>query len=115
MTSWQKKVFRCLLRVPAGRVVTYGGLATALGSGSARAVGQALRNNPYSPRVPCHRVIRADLSIGGFMGGEGAAKIARKRRLLEREGVEFDDRGRLLDSGRLLKKIDLPMTEQSDR
>ncbi|EFJ50160.1 hypothetical protein VOLCADRAFT_103991 [Volvox carteri f. nagariensis] len=52
---------------------------------------QALRRNPFAPMVPCHRVVAADLSIGGFSGAWGIAdpKVQRKKRLLEDEGVKF--------------------------
>lgn len=78
--------------IPRGRVVTYGGLAAALGvPGAARAVGNAMAANPFALIIPCHRVIRSGGGLGGF-GGDGPAM---KRRLLEREGVVFDDRGRV--------------------
>jgi methylated-DNA-[protein]-cysteine S-methyltransferase len=50
--------------------------------GAARAVGNALGRNPFAPRVPCHRVVRANGSIGGFAGGPD-----KKRRLLRAESV----------------------------
>ncbi len=96
VTAFQARVYAALCRVPAGRVTTYGHLAAAVGCGSARAVGQALRRNPYAPQVPCHRVIPATLALGGFAGSTGAAATGRKRRLLEAEGVRFEH-GRLAD------------------
>ena len=54
-----KRVYDALLQIPAGRVATYASLARALGS-SPRAVGGALRRNPFAPRVPCHRVVQAN-------------------------------------------------------
>ncbi|GLC70007.1 hypothetical protein PLESTF_000912100 [Pleodorina starrii] len=76
--------------IPAGKVSTYGAMASVLQS-SPRAVGQALRRNPFAPVVPCHRVVAADLSLGGFSGAWGIAdpKVQRKKRMLEEEGVEF--------------------------
>ncbi len=58
---------------------------------------QALRRNPFAPVVPCHRVIAASLSLGGFSGswGIGCANVQKKKRLLAEEGVQFDDKGRL--------------------
>ena len=56
---------------------------------SCRAVGQALRRNPFAPKVPCHRVIASDLSAGGFKGGLTDALIRRKLNLLGKEGVKF--------------------------
>lgn len=84
-------VYRELLKVPAGKVLTYGELAARAGSPRAyRAVGQAMASNPLGPLVPCHRVVRSDGSLGGY-SAEGGVSV--KRRLLEREGVVFDSDG----------------------
>ncbi|CAM9629696.1 unnamed protein product, partial [Choristocarpus tenellus] len=75
--------------IPKGKVSTYGGLAKALGS-CPRAVGGALRRNPFAPVVPCHRIVSADLTIGGFSGSIGdCADTRRKRTILEGEGILF--------------------------
>lgn len=97
VTPFQSRVYEALCEVPEGTVTTYGALARRIGCGSAQAVGNALRNNPYAPRVPCHRVIAADLSIGGFQGKREGAAIKRKRALLASEGVIFDEKGKLAD------------------
>lgn len=96
-TPFQQRVYAALRRIPRGRVTTYGLLARHLGCRSAQAVGQALRRNPFAPEVPCHRVIAADLRIGGFCGARDGAQIRRKLRLLAQEGVTFDATGRLAD------------------
>ena len=93
-------MYAAVARIPAGRVATYAGLAQAIGCGSTRAVGQALRRNPFAPRVPCHRVIASDLTLGGFNGRRAGPELERKRRLLASEGVEFRDR-RLADPRRV--------------
>ncbi len=54
--------------IPAGRVSTYKDVCAALGQGSPRSVGGALRNNPFAPRIPCHRVIASSFFVGGFKG-----------------------------------------------
>jgi len=100
VTRFQQKVYAATLRIPRGKVSTYRLLAKAVGCGSARAVGQALRCNPFAPRVPCHRVIRSDLTIGGFAGKTAGVEIRRKLRLLAGEGVRFEN-GCLRDRGRL--------------
>lgn len=61
-------VYDLVRRIPAGRVSTYKDVCAALGQGSPRSVGGALRNNPFAPRIPCHRVIASNLFVGGFKG-----------------------------------------------
>ncbi len=104
-TPFQNRVYAMLRRVPRGRVTTYKLLARAIGCGSSQAVGQALSHNPFAPEVPCHRVIRSDLALGGFSGATDGPEIERKRRLLESEGVRLDgnalaDPAQLFDPGR---------------
>ncbi len=101
MTPWQNIVYACLAQVPPGRVTTYAGLARAVG-GSARAVGSAMRRNPRASEVPCHRVIRSDLTIGGYRGRQDREALERKRQMLAAEGVEFNPGGKLCDRSRLL-------------
>lgn len=99
-TPFQKRVYAALEQVPRGRVITYQQLAKCLGCRSCRAVGQALKRNPYAPEVPCHRVIASDLTPGGFMGRRGGAALRRKLDLLAEEGVEFHT-GKLAEPGRI--------------
>jgi len=93
VTAFQQRVYDATRKIPRGSVVTYGELARRIGCGSARAVGQALRANPFAPEVPCHRVVAADGSLTGFGGQCDTAALMRKRRLLEAEGVAFDEKG----------------------
>eukprot|EP00292_Cryptomonas_paramecium_P032356 CAMPEP_0113693120 /NCGR_PEP_ID=MMETSP0038_2-20120614/19486_1 /TAXON_ID=2898 /ORGANISM="Cryptomonas paramecium" /LENGTH=85 /DNA_ID=CAMNT_0000615153 /DNA_START=63 /DNA_END=317 /DNA_ORIENTATION=+ /assembly_acc=CAM_ASM_000170 len=60
VTPFEERVYSLCTNIPIGKVATYGEMARALNS-SPRAVGQALRKNPFAPEVPCHRVIAADL------------------------------------------------------
>ncbi len=101
VTAFQRAVYAAVRLIPRGRVTTYGKLVSVIGRGSARSVGQALRRNPFAPEVPCHRVIRGDLTPGGFAGQTEGPNLSRKLRLLEQEGVTFRD-GKLEDPGRLL-------------
>ena len=86
-TPFQQRVYDETRKIPRGTVITYGELARRIGCKSARAVGQALRRNPFAPEVPCHRVIAADGTLGGFCGAKGGELLEKKRRLLEGEGV----------------------------
>jgi methylated-DNA-[protein]-cysteine S-methyltransferase len=85
ITPFQRRVYLALLDVPAGTTITYGELAKRIGCRSAQAIGQALRRNPFAPDVPCHRVVAADGSLGGYMGERDGEQIEYKRRLLETE------------------------------
>ena len=99
-TPFQQRVYAALALVPRGRVTTYKQLAECLGCRSCRAVGQALKRNPYAPQVPCHRVIASDLTPGGFMGRSGGTALRRKLDLLAEEDVQFHA-GRLAEPSRI--------------
>lgn len=102
ITDFQQKVYRATSRIPKGCVTTYGVLAKEIGCGSCRAVGQALKKNPFAPEVPCHRVIASDLTLGGFQGSSSGPALQRKIRLLKSEGVVFRH-GRLLEEGSVFR------------
>ena len=69
-TPFQVRVWRALLRVESGALTSYGRLAAAVGTpGGARAVGQAVGQNPLSYLIPCHRVIRETGALGGYRWG----------------------------------------------
>jgi len=83
-TKFQIKVWKYLLKIPKGTVKTYKQVAIAIKSPySARAVGNAVGKNPYAPRIPCHRVIKSNGSLGGYSGLGG---IKTKKKLLKKEG-----------------------------
>ena len=84
-TPFQLKVWNYLKKIPKGKIKTYSQVAKAIGKPKAvRAVANAIGKNPYPPKIPCHRVIRSDGSIGGYSGSGG---IQKKRRLLILENV----------------------------
>jgi methylated-DNA-[protein]-cysteine S-methyltransferase len=99
VTPFQQKVYAACRRIPCGKVTTYGELAREIGCRSARAVGQALRHNPFAPEVPCHRVVRSDRSLGGFSGETDGPEVTRKRDRLLKEGVPFETPERIAASG----------------
>ena len=80
--TFNQRVWTLTAQVPAGKVVTYADVATALGSKGYRAVGNALNRNPFAPGVPCHRVVGSDGKLTGFAGG-----LPKKEQLLTAEGV----------------------------
>ncbi len=82
-TPFQIKVWHALLQVTPGSVLTYGQLASRLGTG-ARAVGNACRRNPIPIVVPCHRVIAAS-GIGGYSGVTRGGEVQIKKQLLQHE------------------------------
>ena len=76
-TAFQQRIWRELLQITYGQTESYGSLAARLGS-SARAVGSAVGRNPISLIIPCHRVLGADGSLGGYAGGlENKMKLLR--------------------------------------
>jgi len=89
-TDFQNRVYDAIRLVPPGWVTTYKLVAEHIGCGSPRAVGQALRRNPFAPAVPCHRVIASDLTIGGFQGQAVGKAIRLKLDLLMSEDIRFD-------------------------
>ncbi len=85
ITNFQKQCYLALLKIPKGKITTYKGIAKQINNPkAARAVGNAMNNNPFAPSVPCHRVIKNDGSIGGFSKG-----IKAKTRLLQQEGLKI--------------------------
>ena len=84
-TRFQLRVWNYLKKIPRGSVKTYFQVAKGIGKPLAvRAVANAIGKNPYAPKIPCHRVIRSDGSLGGYSGKGG---IKTKKLLLKREGI----------------------------
>ena len=87
MKTFNNRVYKFCSKIPKGKVSTYKEIAKAMKTKGYQAVGNALRNNPYAPQVPCHRVVKTDGTIGGFGGQTKGKKIKEKVSLLEKEGV----------------------------
>lgn len=84
-TDFQKKVWQALRKIPAGATISYGELASQIGSPLAsRAVGLANNRNPIAIVVPCHRVIGKNSSLTGYAGG-----LERKQWLLNHESSQL--------------------------
>ena len=99
--KFEEKVWKLMERIPKGKVTTYGQIAKKLNTRAYQAVGNACRHNPYAPRVPCHRVVRSDGSIGGFSGKTSGKTVEKKIRMLREEDVEVSD-GKIVDFEKVL-------------
>jgi len=122
VTQHRWDVYDLTRKIPLGKVTTYKHLCDTLSSGSPRSVGSALRNNPFAPYVPCHRIIASDHFIGGFCGqwgphdkapakkaktdgGEGKEDLVlKKMTMLAEEGVGFDSNGKVVDADKVIWK-----------
>ncbi|CAE6529253.1 unnamed protein product [Rhizoctonia solani] len=126
VTAHQWAVYDYILNIPKGNVATYKvraflkplssqalkarglqSVCDGLGQGSPRSVGSALRNNPFAPFVPCHRVISSNLYLGGYCGEWGpqsktGTQYNRKLQLLRDEGVNFNEKGMLQSKDMLM-------------
>ena len=81
------KVYMKLLRVPEGKVTTYSDLAKAIGlKNGQRVIGTIMKKNPFPVIVPCHRVVKSNGEIGGYVYGERV-----KSQMLTKEGIEIKD------------------------
>ncbi|MDD4527601.1 MAG: MGMT family protein [Candidatus Margulisbacteria bacterium] len=87
-----QKIYDFVKEIPVGYVVNYGIVANAINT-SSRVIGFALHSNPDQSNIPCHRVVFKDGSLAkGFaFGGED-----KQREILEKEGIRFDNEGRVL-------------------
>jgi methylated-DNA-[protein]-cysteine S-methyltransferase len=96
--AWDRAVLGAVSEVGWGRTASYGDIARRIGSPrAARAVGGALGRNPVTLLIPCHRIIAADGTIGGYGAdawGSATDALERKRTLLRREGVIVGPRDR---------------------
>ena len=86
-TKFQIKVWKAISKIPRDQVRTYKELAKLIKKPKAsRAVANACGKNPYPIKIPCHRVIRSDGSLGGYSGRGG---ISAKKDILKKEGYNF--------------------------
>ena len=79
----QKKIYKKLLTVPHGKITTYNELSKSIGlKNGQRLVGQIMKKNPFPVIIPCHRVIKSNGDIGGYLFG-----IDIKKNMLRKEGI----------------------------
>ncbi|KAI8462015.1 6-O-methylguanine DNA methyltransferase [Phakopsora pachyrhizi] len=119
ISEFQWRVYDLTIQIPKGRITTYGHLAKQLslefsGNGrrmSSQAVGSALRKNPFAPTVPCHRVIKSNLYIGGFSGEYISTRSKKKS---ERSRLEGSVSGKVLRGMMTLSSEPSPGTCSSE-
>jgi methylated-DNA-[protein]-cysteine S-methyltransferase len=100
LPAFTRRVLEATSRIPVGYVASYGGIARAVGGG-ARAVGNVMARNPFCPLVPCHRVVRSDLGLGGYGGGYGSG-LKVKLDFLKREERGYKAKTKIqIDGGKL--------------
>jgi methylated-DNA-[protein]-cysteine S-methyltransferase len=102
--KFEEKVWKLMKKIPKGRVTTYALIARKLNTKAYRAVGNACRRNPYAPKVPCHRVVRSDGTIGGFGGKTTGKTIEKKVWMLRKENVEVRN-GRITNFEKVLYRF----------
>ncbi|OYT32463.1 cysteine methyltransferase [Candidatus Woesearchaeota archaeon] len=95
-----QKVYAMCKKIPKGKISTYGIIAKKIKT-SPRAVGQYLKKNPYSPKIPCHRIVHSDGRIGGFFGTK---KVKDKIKLLKKEGI-IVQKGKIKDFNKKIFKF----------
>jgi len=75
-------IYNLVSKIPKGKVTTYKIIGQKLENRGYRAIGQALNKNPNAPKVPCHRVVKSDGTLGGYKFGAN-----KKKQLLQKEGI----------------------------
>ena len=85
LSSYAQRVLGCSALIPVGYAATYGGLAKVAG-GSARSVGNVEASNPVPLLIPCHRVVKSDLTVGGYGFGTQT-----KWKILQRENKGYEE------------------------
>ena len=83
------QVFEIVKNIPKGKVMTYKSVAGKIGSKAYRAVGNVLKNNPDPEHIPCHRVVKTDLKVGGYFGHIDDYLSKEKEIKLKNEGVKI--------------------------
>lgn len=99
------ELWQLLLDIPEGKVSTYKAVATKLKLKNPRNVGYMLKQNEDAPEIPCHRIIQSSGMIGGYAGEALGENVKKKLKLLKKEGVVFNNKGKIEDSSRVLHKL----------
>jgi O-6-methylguanine DNA methyltransferase len=109
LSQYSQRVLRLTSLIPTGYVTTYGALAKAVG-GSPRAVGRVMATNPFAPLIPCHRVVTASMTLGGYGGG-----LKAKWEILQREGRKYENVIEAKIDGKTLKLFPISMVREAEK
>ncbi len=107
LSSYAQRVLRLTSLIPKGYVTTYGALTKAAG-GSPRSVGRVMATNPFAPLIPCHRVVAADMTLGGYGGG-----LKAKWEILQKENRKYEKAFDAEVNGKKLKLLPIDMLKPS--
>jgi O-6-methylguanine DNA methyltransferase len=107
LSSYSRRVLNCTSLVPVGYVTSYGAVAKVAG-GSARSVGRVEASNPVPLLIPCHRVVRSDLSVGGYGYGKEV-----KLEILQREKRGYEESRGLKVEGKKLSLFPVEWVKQN--
>lgn len=105
LSIYTQNVLRLTSLVPTGYVTTYGDLAKVMG-GSPRSAGRVMATNPFAPLIPCHRVVTAKLTLGGYGFG-----LKRKWDILKRENRKHSDILRIRIHNKTLRLFPVDMVK----
>ena len=108
LSQYSQRVLRLTSLIPTGYVTTYGALARGAG-GSPRAVGRVMATNPFVPLIPCHRVVTASMTLGGYGGG-----LKTKWEILQRESRKYEKGIEVKIDGRTLKLFPISMVKEAE-
>jgi len=98
-SSLRDRCYRLVCRIPKGKVTSYKEVAEALGIRGYRLVGMLLSRNPEPVKIPCHRVVKSNGEVGGYIMG-----VDKKVELLRSEGIPVKN-GRIVDFQRYFFRL----------
>ena len=98
------KVYNLTKKIPKRKISTYKIIGDKLETKAYRLIGQALKNNPYAPKVPCHRVINSKGELHGFSGSKSQKSLNKKANLLKKEGIKIKN-NKILNFKKILHKF----------
>jgi O-6-methylguanine DNA methyltransferase len=109
LSQYSQRVLRLTSLIPTGYVTTYGSLAEVAG-GSPRAVGRVMATNPFAPLIPCHRVVTASMTLGGYGGG-----LRTKWEILQRENRRCENVVEAEIDGKTLRLFPISMVREAEK